>query len=300
MLKREYIFVILLGVILMSALIFRSNESDKDRDSQSEKDDQGTTETISYQTSYQHKEYSKKALVYLPKNYDDKKEHDIVYLMHGSSEAVDDFYQDGNFQQILDGLDRNADLKNTIVVFPTYYPSRKFVSSDYYPDRPLNKAFAEKELTEDLMPAVEQKYHTFAKTADSNGFKQSRAHRAFGGFSMGAITTWYVFENDLNYFSSFLPMAGDSWTITEDGGIVATKRTADKLAEQVEPNLPFKIMAAVGVNDSTSISMTPQIEAMWKLPEFNHDNLQYYKQKSGSHSPQSSGKQFEHYAKKIF
>ncbi|SHJ65925.1 endo-1,4-beta-xylanase [Tessaracoccus bendigoensis DSM 12906] len=35
----------------------------------------------------------------------------------------------------------------------------------------------------------------------------SRDHRGFGGFSMGAVTTWRTFQNGLDYFRYFLPMS---------------------------------------------------------------------------------------------
>lgn len=290
--------IIKIGVILMSAVFLKLGLSQGTNVEAAKVS--GTTETINYRTNYKQKSYEKKATVYLPAQYKADQKHNIVYLLHGSTEGGSDFYQDGNFKAILNRLAKDKTLKNTIVVFPTYYPSRKFVSSDYYSDRPLNENFAKNELVNDLMPAVEQKYQTYAKTADKKGFAASRNHRAFGGFSMGSITTWFVFEHDLKYFHYFLPMAGDSWTIENDGGAVASKKTADKLAKKVKTDLPFKIMAAVGSNDGTSGSMEPQIEAMWKLPEFDHQNLQYYVQKGGSHSPQSIGKQFEHYAKQLF
>lgn len=80
---------------------------------------------------------------------------------------------------------------------------------------------------------------------------------------------------------------------------MASNRTAKTLS-QVVGNIPFNIMAAVGSNDGTSGSMKTQINAMWKLPEFDHQNLQYYVQKNGIHSPESIGLQFEHYAKFLF
>lgn len=109
------------------------------------------------------------------------------------------FYEEGNFKSILDKLSETGKLTDTIVVFPTYYSNRSFVSSDYYKGRPLNNNLSQNELVKDLMPVVEKKYHTYVDSITDKGFKESRNHRAFVGFSMGAITTWYVFENDLAY-----------------------------------------------------------------------------------------------------
>lgn len=46
--------------------------------------------------------------------------------------------------------------------------------------------------------------------------------------------------------------------------------------------------------------MTPQIEAMWRLAAFNHRNLRYYQLPGGTHSPQTIGRLFSHYAGRLF
>ncbi len=260
------------------------------------------TEIIRYQTEYQGRQYNKQALVFLPTGYDSSKKYNVVYLLHGSTESSQDFFRDGRFKRLLDRLNQNGRLKDTIVVFPTYYPNRSFVSSNYYRDNRLNRAFAQNELVNDLVPAVEGHYSTYANGTSKAQLRDSRDHRAFGGFSMGSITTWYVFEYQLPYFSSFLPMAGDSWTISDDGGSTASTRTARRLAKTVQnnPNSPFKILAGVGADDGTSGSMTPQINAMRRLPEFNQQNLKYYQAPNGTHSPQTISQIFNHYANQIF
>lgn len=123
-------------------------------------------------------------------------------------------------------MSRKNILHNTIVVFPTYYPEQAFVSSNYYADYALNKFFAEEELINDLLPAVAEHYATYSQGTSKSALQASRAHQAFGGFSMGAITTWEVFEHDMAYFKYFMPMAGDSWLVQNDGGTIAPKQTA--------------------------------------------------------------------------
>ncbi|MEW2857602.1 alpha/beta hydrolase-fold protein [Lactiplantibacillus paraplantarum] len=255
---------------------------------------------IKYQTRYWNKTYEKSATVYLPAKYRTSHKYNVLYLMHGSTEGNRDFFDDGNFQKMLDQLSQNDVLRDTIVVFPTYYPDRSFVTNDYYSDYPLNQRFADNELIHDLVPAVEGRYSTFANGTSIAALKASRSHRAFGGFSMGAITTWAVFEHDLAYFKDFIPMAGDSWTVESDGGGVASARTAQVLASVTKPELPFHIFAAVGQNDGTQSSMQPQLEAMWRLSAFNRQNLKWYVQPGGTHSPQSISKQFQHYAPQLF
>lgn len=260
------------------------------------------TETIHYQTTYRGRQYNKQALVYLPSNYTKNRKYNVVYLLHGSTESSRDFYRDGHFKSLLDRLNQNGRLQDTIVVFPTYYPNRSFVTSDYYRDNRLNRAFAENELVNDLVPAIEGHYSTYAAGTSKGQLRAARNHRAFGGFSMGSITTWYVFEYQLPYFGTYLPMAGDSWTITDDGGANASTRTARRLAQTVQqnPNLAFKILSGVGADDGTSGSMSPQINAMRRLPEFNRQNLRYYQAPRGTHSPQTIARIFDHYADQIF
>ena len=259
----------------------------------------GTTATVTYQTTYRKRVYDKQAVVYLPADYQATARHNIIYLMHGSTESPQAFYRDGQFKKHLDELATKGTLRRTIVVFPTYYPSPRFVSDDYYQDYPLNQRFAQQELVDDLMPAVEKAYRTYADEPTRQGFQASRQHRAFGGFSMGAITTWEVFETDLAYVHDFMPMAGDSWAIKPDGGAQASQATAKLLAEAGKQR-SFQIMAAVGGQDGTQASMQPQIDAMWQQTTFNRQNLKYYVQPNGSHSPQSISHQFQHYAGDLF
>lgn len=292
MLTRLLKMVLTVGGVLGLMILFNSNHVAV----------ASQTETIRYQTEYQERQYNKQALVYLPTDYTNSKKYNVVYLLHGSTESSQDFFRDGRFKQLLDRLNQNGRLKDTIVVFPTYYPNRKFVTSNYYQDNRLNRAFAQNELINDLVPAVEGHYSTYAEGTSKAQLRKSRDHRAFGGFSMGSITTWYVFEYQLAYFSSFLPMAGDSWTVADDGGSTASMRTARRLAKTVQdnPNMSFEIFAGVGADDGTSGSMTPQINAMRRLPEFNRQNLKYYQAPNGTHNPQTIAQIFNHYANQIF
>lgn len=263
------------------------------------------SEIIRYQTTYQNRKYNKEAVVYLPKNYKAKQKHNVLYLLHGSTEVRNGrptLFEDGNFKRTFDNLSDRGELKNTIVVFPTYYPSSKQVSSNYYDDNPLNRRFAKTELMHDLVPVVEKRYKTYAKNTTKKQLVRSRNHRAFGGFSMGSITTWYVFQYDLPYFRYYVPMAGDSWTVTSDGGSAAPTKTANVLANAAKKHakMKFKILAGVGSGDGTSGSMEPQIRAMWKLPQFNRSNLEYYIQPGGNHDAPTMSRIINHYGKQLF
>ena len=55
------------------------------------------------------------------------------------------------------------------------------------------------------MPCVESRFHTYAEDVTPEAFQASRAHRAFGGFSLGAVTTWYQFIYNLDFIQYFCP-----------------------------------------------------------------------------------------------
>lgn len=133
------------------------------------------SEIIKYTTTHNRKKYTKQAIVYLPKNYNVKEKHNILYLLHGSTEVNNGrstLYQDGNFKRTFDDLSNRGELKNT------YYPSSKQVSSNYYDNNPLNRRFAKTELMHDLVPAVEKHYKTYAKNTTKKQLEKSRNHRA--------------------------------------------------------------------------------------------------------------------------
>ena len=140
------------------------------------------TETVTYKIRYQGKTYSKKALVYVPANYDKQKKYDVLYFLHGSGDSALGFYENSHYQQVLDKLAKQGKLKDTLVVFPTFYPSQAFVTGDYQKDDKLSRFFSRTELMGALVPKVEAKYSTYAKSTSKKENKQKRAPRANGGF----------------------------------------------------------------------------------------------------------------------
>ena len=79
------------------------------------------------------------------------------------------------------------------------------------------------------MPYVESHFHTCAEDVTPEAFQASRAHRAFGGFSLGAVTTWYQFIYNLDFIQYFLPISGDCWIMGTYGGRYYPVETVDHL-----------------------------------------------------------------------
>lgn len=174
---------------------------------------------------YESKDYTrddrpatrKPAYVYLPYGYDESRQYNVVYLMHGwTGTAEDTFGALGGAQKnILDWMIQQGDCQPVIVVSPTWDKDNQ---AKGWGESCEEIAVFHNEYENDLIPAVESRFATFAETTDRAGIVASRDHRAFGGFSLGSVTTWYVFEHCFDLQRFFLPMSGDSWHVATSAG----------------------------------------------------------------------------------
>lgn len=119
------------------------------------------------------------------------------------------------------------------------------------------------------------------------GILASRNHRAIGGFSLGSITTWYVFEQAFAYSRMYLPMSGDNWSQGMYGGAYYPDATAKFLADLVNAS-PYKndfyVWYAVGTEDVRIDQTHNQALAMAKLTDtFNSTNFSYHMKEGGRH-----------------
>lgn len=256
----------------------------------------GKIEPVDYSITYDGKDYEKEALVYVPDVYDGISPMNILYLMHGSTGSGWQLADD--LSPLLDEWIENGEINPLLVVFPTYYPDQTFVVSDYSRDYPLNHFFATDEI-HTLMQTVEGKYRTFAEGTDETGLKAGRKHRAFGGYSMGGVTTWDVLAYQSSYFADFMPMAGDCW-IDRMTDVSGDEGIADLLAKGLQDNgytdKDFRIIAMVGGNDGTKYSMQPQIEALGvnHADLITENNLIYWENSGGGHSEESLEAEVHH------
>ena len=204
----------------------------------------------------------------------------------------------GGVAPIVDQLTSAGSITPTIVVFATYYPDRSFATEDYEDDYALNRFFATTEI-DTLIKTVESRYTTFARgdTSDES-LRASRRHRAFGGFSMGATTTWDVFALRPQYFYGYIPMAGESWIGREedaDSAQIAQLVTAGAERAHYGPQ-DFRIFASVGSLDPALDDMSPQLAQLRAdYPDLmTDDSLQMWIDEGESHSMASVGNQVAH------
>lgn len=219
----------------------------------------------------------KYANVYLPYGYDPAdtgKKYDILYLMHGGGGNPDAWLDCCHIKNMLDCCFHEKAAEPFIVVFPSYYPGAAgTVDLEHMEnERQMVSDFA-LEAARELLPAVESHVRGWAASVDDEGLRAARGHRAFGGFSMGSVTTWFEFLKNLPYFSTFLPLSGDCWGVEILGGSSRPAETAALLARAAEEALrdgyDFRIFAATGSEDPASGNMAQQIEEMKRQPVFS-------------------------------
>lgn len=134
-----------------------------------------------------------------------------------------------------------------------------------------------------LMPYVESHYSTYARSTSKEDLIASRDHRAFGGFSLGAIVTWYMFKHDLEYIKYYLPMSGDAWYVSTFGGLYYPKQTVDEIERIVgDFDDDYFIAAFLGTNDARYDQVNNQMVEMLKRKVFEK-NFAYYQVKDAFH-----------------
>ncbi|MHB8129229.1 MAG: alpha/beta hydrolase [Mobilitalea sp.] len=156
-------------------------------------DSSGSIQNISYTTQDYFGDNStitKYAYVYLPYNYDESKQYNVLYLMHGigGNEKEWGMYDDSSKVKImLDNLISNGDIEPFIVVTPNGRSSVNFADSSS--DHGSFYLFGQ-ELRNDLIPYIESTYSTYAEY-NKNGYDltATREHRAMAGLSMGGMQT---------------------------------------------------------------------------------------------------------------
>lgn len=223
----------------------------------------GRLERLSYDTyesfSYEEKTrpITKTAWVYLPYGYTEAEKYNVFYLSHGgwSNETTlmgtpDDPHE---FKHIVDNAIAAGRIKPLIIVLPTYNNTSEQDSSDYSLALQLTDNF-HRELVNDLVPAVESKWSSYATSVTPEALEASRDHRGFGGFSMGSVNTWHTFEYSLDYFRYYLPMSGG---LSSDG-----QALAERVAESGHSPQDFFIYAITGSDDFAYGGFDAQLKSM--------------------------------------
>lgn len=195
--------------------------------------------------------------VYLPYGYDENKRYNIFYLMHGGGENENTiFSNDVKLNYILDNMIMNHELDPLIVVTPTF---NKCEAATFY-----------KEFRASVVPFVEGKYSTYAKSTSEADIAASRMHRAYGGFSMGSCSTWAVCCYCMDIVGYFMPLSGDNWESNSAYG--KAKTVADEIDKLGLQKDQYFIFCATGSEDIAYPNMNPQIDEMKKMNQFVYNS----------------------------
>ena len=231
----------------------------------------------------------KTAYIYLPYGYDEddsETRYDILYLMHGWTMTAGDFFQDpqSGIVNMLDHMIQSGDIPPVIVVCATFDAQNQ---PQNFSRSVEELSVFHRDLRENLIPAVESRFHTYAENTTEEGLAASREHRAFGGFSLGAVTTWYQFIYNLDYIKYFLPMSGDCWIMGTYGGLYHPEETVDYLENMLESGgwqeTDFRIFQGIGTSDPIWDQTDSQIQEMFVRERFTPENLHYAIIENGRH-----------------
>lgn len=256
--------------------------------------EQGRVERVDYETHdyVNGGNITKAVFVYLPAEYDnpknDGKQYDILYFMHGYSGTAHEllaFHDDAN-KNMLDHMIADGMIRPLIVVAATWNVS---------PDTPTDnlKTWSGtgsgtqqreaywKDFRNDLMPAIETQYRTYAGLTDSDSAKEknqrllaSRAHRGFSGFSYGGVTTWWQFQKNFDYIRYYAPFSAYSSALISE------------LEEAVENSAgkdrSFEICTVTGTNDVLYSATTETMNEVFNSSVLT-DNAVYYILKGAAH-----------------
>ena len=163
---------------------------------------------------------------------------------------------------MFDHLIENGDIPPMIIVSATFYNENS--NTDFSGTIAAFRQF-HRDFEENLMPAVEERFHTYAKSTSDEDLKASRDHRAFGGFSLGSVTTWLQFCYDTDYIRYFLPMSGSCWYYGTYGDFQIEKNV-DYIERLVKDNnlneRGYLIYHAVGTQDAVKSQSIDMAEEM--------------------------------------
>lgn len=251
--------------------------------------EKGTIEEVIYDSKdylNDNKDIKKVAYVYLPYGYDEddkKTRYDIVYLMHGWNGHAGEYFDYTPTKNVFDNMIEKGDIKPIIIVSATFYNEN---SKDDFDSSVEELRLFHHDFIDNLMPTIESKYKTYAKSTSKEDLIASRDHRTFGGFSLGSVTTWLEFCYDHDYIRNYIPMSASCWYYGNFGEYYP-KETADFFEEIIKDKYlnerGYYIYATVGTLDPMMSEVDYQMNEMLSRDMFDNKHVVYYKKENGIH-----------------
>ena len=231
------------------------------------------------------KVYHKYCNVYLPWCYDEndtERKYDVLYYQHGNT-CDPELFNTPERIRMFDNLFDSEEIAPCIIVFTTYYfdvtkdvetrrrtgivPAGDNDSTGHVPN-------FYREVVENIIPAVETRFHTYLTEATPDGLRASRDHRAFSGYSRGACCTWYMLHNAFEYFRWYAPMS----CMTTAGHDIFKELNEQEVKDYImapirrHADLPFFIYCTNGDPERDVKKMYDQLRYITREKEFSYGN----------------------------
>ena len=205
--------------------------------------------------------------------------------MHGWTMTAEHYIFKCNIITLLDNMIQKKIIEPLILVSATFDAENK--PQDFGLSVKELRVF-HKDFRENLIYAVETKYNTYAnRSKNIQDYINSREHRAFGGFSLGSVTTWHQFIFNHDLIKYYLPMSGSCWYF---GGFADyyPVETCDYFEKMIKENSLDKkgyfIYATTGLYDGIKHQMDVQMKEMLKRKKiFTIDKVVYFYKFDGYH-----------------
>lgn len=197
-------------------------------------EEKGTIETVEYETRDANGEmYRKRMEVYLPCGYLADQPYNVLLLLHGS--GGDEHYwlkERGyvypwgdspweKFSTVLDNMISRKLCRPVILVSPTYYPDENAREQGNRLEEDVQQM--RYEIIQDILPAIVNRYSTYAAGSDYASLCAARDHFGILGASYGGILCCNaVLTYDVDVFSWFAAVSGLSANVPEMNAVWKT------------------------------------------------------------------------------
>ena len=194
----------------------------------------------------------KKAEIYLPYDYDESNEYDVLYLMHGGGE--DQSYwltKEKDTVKVLDNIFAQGLAEPCLIVCPTFYTGSSSTGSM---DSEATDIF-QYEFRNDLVPTIEADYATYCDGDTSiENLIATREHRGFAGLSMGSMTSIRAaLLGNLDICGYISSMSG-GYDASDDTGELGYAKVEEAVTEKFKD---YPVLYWLNQNGTGDIALTP-------------------------------------------
>lgn len=220
----------------------------------------------------------RKANIYLPPGYSPKKKYPVLYLLHGIGGDENEWLRAMSPNVILDNLIVDGKAVPMIVVLPNgrAIPDDRAIGNPFEPQKAQGFANFERDLLDNLIPAVQAKYPVL----------MDREHRALAGLSMGGGQTLnfgFAHLDQFSWMGAFSPAPN-------------TKLPAELLPDPAAARANLRLLYLSCGNRDGLINVSQGVHRYLKEQKVPH----VWNVDDHEHEPATWGGNFYHFAQRLF